>query len=280
MSYKTILVHVDASRHTPQRVRVAASIAALEGAHLVGVATTGVSRYLYAEGADQAGTPFLIAYMDQLRDRAKQALQVFEDVVREIGVPSSEKRLIDDEASGGISLQGRFSDLVVIGQTDLEDTAASAMPDFPEYVVLNSGRPVLVVPHSWKPAAIGQNVLVAWNASTESTRAVTNAIPFLKHARSVKVVIFNAASQPDIEGDVPGNDIALFLARHGIKIEVLRKTASASDIGDALLTLATESAADSIVMGGYGHSRFREILLGGATRTVLEAMTVPVLMSH
>jgi nucleotide-binding universal stress UspA family protein len=153
------------------------------------------------------------------------------------------------------------------------------MPDFPQYVVINSGRPVLIVPYSGKFENIGNRVLIAWDASMAATRTVTNALPLLKRAQIVEVALFNPESQPQVHGALPGSDVAIYLARHGIKVEVLQRTTDA-DIGTALLALATELDSDLLVMGGYGHSRFREILLGGVTRTVLEAMTIPVLMSH
>jgi nucleotide-binding universal stress UspA family protein len=121
--------------------------------------------------------------------------------------------------------------------------------------------------------------LISWDASRESTRAVTDAIPLLKRADLVQVAIFNPSSKPDAHGEQPGADIALFLARHDIKVEVsVHKTST--DIGNAILSLSHDLDSDMLVMGGYGHSRFREMIMGGVTRTILESMTIPVLMSH
>lgn len=282
MSYKTILVHVDKSKHSAERVKLAASIALNEDAHLIGAAPTGVSRYIYQAGmlGDGAGfTAHLEAHMEVLRQQGKEALQEFEAAARRMGVSSIESHMVDDEAGAGISLQARYSDLVVIGQTDLEDPSPATLPDFPEYVVLNSGRPVMIVPYAGRFDTVGKRVLVAWDASTSATRAVTAAIPLLKRADIVEVLVFNADDQGDAHGEQPGADIALYLARHNIRVNVVRQK-SKIDIGNALLSAATDFASDLIVMGGYGHTRFREILLGGVTRTVLESMTVPVLMSH
>jgi nucleotide-binding universal stress UspA family protein len=196
-----------------------------------------------------------------------------------MGVNSFESHLVDDEAGAGVSLQAHYSDLVVIGQTDLEDPSPATLPDFPEYVVINSGRPVMIVPYAGQFDTVGKRVLVAWDASTSATRAVTAAIPLLKRADIVEVLVFNADDQGDAHGEQPGADIALYLARHNIRVNVVRQK-SKIDIGNALLSAATDFASDLIVMGGYGHTRFREILLGGVTRTVLESMTVPVLMAH
>lgn len=282
MSYKTILVHVDKSRHANERLRIATTLAHDEGAHLIGAAVTGVSRYIYQAGMlgdGAAYTAHLEAHMDVLRAQGKEALKAFEDAVRLAEVRSFESRLVDDEAGAGISLQARYADLVVIGQTDLEEQNPSTMPDFPEYVVLNSGRPVLVVPYAGRFDTFGKRVMIAWDASISATRAVTASIPILRRADTVDVVVFNPDSKGDAHGEQPGADIALYLARHNVKVNVVRQN-SKIDIGNSLLSAATDLASDMIVMGCYGHSRFREILLGGVSRTVLESMTVPVLMGH
>lgn len=282
MSYKTILVHVDKSGHVSERIRLAAAIAHDENAHLIGAAATGISRYIYQTGMGGDGIAYsahLEAHMDVLRAQGKQALHTFEQAVRQADVRSFESRLVDDEAGAGISLQARYSDLVVLGQIDVNDPAASTMPDFPEYVIINSGRPVLIVPYAGRFDTFGKRVLVAWDASISATRAVTAALPLLRRADAVEVVVFNADAQGDAHGEQPGADIALYLARHDVKVNVVRQN-SKIDIGNALLSMTNDLNSDLMIMGGYGHSRFREILLGGVTRTVLESMTVPVLMAH
>jgi len=282
MSYKTILVHVDNSKHSSERVKLAANIALNEDAHLIGAAPTGVSRYIYQAGmlGDGAGfTAHLEAHMELLRQQGQEALKGFEATVQRMGVSSFESTLVDDEAGAGISLQARYSDLVIIGQTNLDEPSPSTLPDFPEYVILNSGRPALIVPYTGKFDTVGKRVLVAWDASASATRAISAAIPLLKRADIVEVLVFNADAQGDAHGEQPGADIALYLARHNIRVNVVRQK-SKIDIGNALLSSATDLASDLIVMGGYGHTRFREILLGGVTRTVLESMTVPVFMCH
>ncbi len=279
MSYKTILVHVDESRRAAERIKIAARIAIAENAHLVGAAMTGISRYLFQNGVLEQNNPNLQVHLQVLQQRANEALAQFEPAVQRLGVNSYEKRMVDDEASGGISLAARYSDLVVIGQTDPDQPLPSAMSDFPEYVVMNAGRPVLIVPYAGTFDTIAEHVLIAWDASMEATRAVTASIPLLRRAKAVDVVVFNPSSRPDAHGEQPGADIALYLARHAIKVEVSQHRTDL-DIGNTLLSMATDLSADMIVMGGYGHSRFREVMLGGVTRTILDSMTVPVLMSH
>lgn len=282
MSYKTVLVHVDKDKHAIERVKLAAQIAMNEEAHLVGAAPSGVSRFIYQsrfiyEGGGMA--THLDSHLEELRKGAKDALAQFENTVKGIGVQSYEARQVDDEAAAGVSLQARYSDLVVIGQTNLDEPSSTTLPDFPEFVVMNSGRPVLIVPYVGHYEGMPKRVLIAWDASTSATRAVTAAIPLLKRAQNVDVVVFNADSRGDSHGELPGADIGLYLARHNVKVNVVRQKTDI-DVGNALLSIATDLGSDMIVMGGYGHSRFREILLGGVTRTVLESMTVPVLMAH
>jgi nucleotide-binding universal stress UspA family protein len=138
----------------------------------------------------------------------------------------------------------------------------------------------LVVPYAGRFERIGERVLVAWNASREAARAVSDSLPLLSRAKSVTVMAVNPKSGPNAHGDVPGADIALFLARHGIKTEATQVFADDVDIGDMLLSRAADLGTDLLVMGAYGRSRLTELMLGGATRQILSEMTIPVLMSH
>ena len=279
MSYQTVLVHVDETSRSNLRVKIAAEIAMLDNAHLIGTAVTGVSRFIYQDGNISASDPNLTIHLNFLRERAEKAVAGFNKTVAELGVASYESTIANDEAGGGIGLQARYSDLVIVGQTDMDEPSPSVLPDFPEYIVMNSGRPVLIIPYAGDFSTVAKRPLISWDASRESTRAVTDAIPLLKRADLVQVAIFNSKALPDAHGEQPGADIALFLARHGIKVEVsVHKTST--DIGNALLSLSHDLDSDMIVMGGYGHSRFREMIMGGVTRTILESMTIPVLMSH
>ena len=279
MTYKTILVHVDQSRHAPQRIRIAAELALRDNAHLTGVAMTGISRYLLDGDAANQREPMLVTHLDYLGKQAEQALARYEEAVRRMGVLSWERRLIDDEPAGGLSLEARYADLVVVSQIDTREALPGIMSDFPEYVVMNAGRPVLLVPYAGEFPHVGRKVLLAWDGSMEASRAINGAMPMLRQAQEVKVVVFNAEEQVNVHGQQPGADLALYLARHGVKVDVLQETTE-QDSGNALPSLAADVNADLLVMGCYAHSRFREMLLGGATRTVLDSMTLPVLMSH
>lgn len=281
MSYKTILVHVDESRHLKSRVEIAAKLAIEEDAFLIGTAVTGISRFIRDTRTNNPSDPMVAPYLEALRQRAERALDSFESTAQGIGAPLIERRLIDDDAAGGISLQARYCDLVVLGQYDPYDLSPAPLAGFQEYVIMSSGTPALVIPYAGNFDQIGERVLISWNASAEAMRAVRSALPLLRRAKIVEVVIFNPASRPDLYGEEPGADIARFLACHKVKVEVMKEEIGGeSFVGNALLSLTANLGSDMLVMGCYGHSRFREILLGGATRAVMESMTVPVFMAH
>lgn len=281
MHYKTIMVHVDESIHTPKRVQLAAAIARQEQAHLIGAAATALPGSYYLPELIGESTVSLTAYLEYLEQRAESALAVFESAVSGGGVASFEKRVINDEAGAGISMLARYADLLVVGQTDPEESLPATQPGFPEYVAMNSGRPVLVVPHAGESGGIGRRILLGWDASIEATRALSAAMAFLLRAEQVQVAVFNPKAHGRVRGEQPGGDIGAYLARHGIEADIVQRDLPRDiDTGTALLSQANDFGADMLVMGCFGHSRFREALLGGASNTVLHSMSLPVLMSH
>lgn len=281
MNYKTILVHADESRHAQQRFELAASIALEHEAHLVGAAATAVPGTFYLPEMIGESTMPLTAYLEYLRQRAQDVLIQFEGTARRAGVSSFEARIVEDEAGAGLCLQARYADLLVVGQTDPDESLPALRPGFAEYVVLNAGRPVLVVPYAGRFATTGRRIMLAWDASMEASRAVIGALPFLQRAELVQVTVFDPDARSLAHGEQPGADIALYLARHGIEVEVSQQvTAERIDTGNALLSAAADFNADMMVMGCYGHSRLREVLMGGASHTIFRSMTVPTLMSH
>lgn len=278
MHYRTILVHADLSRHAPQRIRFAATLARTFDAHLVGGAVTGVSRFLSPASAAMGGA-MIADQIEVMRDSAERALAQFDALADQTGVASFERRLVDDDYDGGLALQARYADLVVVSQTDPDEPAPGGRDDLPEYMLLNSVRPLLVLPYAGRWEHAGNNVLLAWDGGMEATRAVTAALPLLQTAARVTVVVFNAHARWGTHGEQPGADLALYLSRHGVRVEVSAQT-TGLDTGNALLSLAADTGADLLVMGGYGHARFREMLLGGVTATILREMTLPVLLAH
>jgi nucleotide-binding universal stress UspA family protein len=208
-----------------------------------------------------------------------EAQRSYGDCLRRTGFERSEWRASDTDALSVVALHARYADLVVIGQQK-PDSTGGVSREFERSLPAVAGRPVLVVPYAFERRPVGRQVLVAWNASREAARAVVDALPFLMRADQVHVVAFDPQVSARAHGEEPGADIALYLARHGVKVAVSRYDAQDMDTGNLLLSRAFDLSADLIVMGAWGHSRLREFVLGGVTRTLLESMTVPVLMSH
>lgn len=275
MSYQTIAVHVDSSKHAPARMRLAAQVAWRAGAHLIGVAMTGVSRFAYPPGAHALARSALEPYAKVLFEQADSALAQFDSTARAHGLVQVERRLLDDDPAGGLLQLAPYCDLIITGQT-VPDEPVSSATAVPELVLLNCARPVLVVPFAGPADRIDGRALVAWDASIEATRALTGALPLLRRSEDVAIAVFRSAAT---EAPAHAGELVAWLARHRVSARVL---AIDLDIhaGDALLKLAKDEQSDLLVLGAYGHTRFRERLLGGVTAAVLGAMTVPVLMAH
>lgn len=276
MSYKTILVQIDPGKRCALRVEVAIRLAQQHDAHLVGlhvVAPFEPPGYVLAE----MGPAIIDAQKRSTAAEIARSEIEFTKQAEKAGIRNAECRAAIDDPVEAMTLHARYSDLVVIGQADASD-GSNVATDFPERLVLAAGRPVLVLPSVGNFSSIGARILVAWNASSEATRAVTDAIPLLQRAEKVHVMAVNPRKRE--HGSVPGADIGLYLARHGVRVEVKTDHGAEIDVGNELLSRAADLDADLIVMGCYGHSRLKEWVLGGATRTILESMTAPVLMSH
>lgn len=279
MSYKTILVHIDESKSAIKRTQIAHQIAAKFDAHITGVALTGISRYIFESTDLGVGDPNIMLHLSALRERAEKAIAQFTQASANFGVATTESLIANDEANGGLGLRARYADLIIIGQTNRNEPSPSVLSDFPEFMIVNSGRPVLVTPHTGETLTVGERCVVAWDGSREAARALTDALPLLKASQLVQLLIINPEKRSETHGEEPGADIALYLSRHGVNIEIAT-CFSTQDTGTAVLHACKELGADLLVMGGYGHSRFREMIMGGTTRTILEKMTIPVLMSH
>lgn len=276
MSYKTILVHITPGTRCLVRLEMAIDLARSFDASLLAVHALlpyTPPGYIMPQivpeilQAQQKTVTELMANTE--KDLRKHASSLGFEAIEWIN-------LIHDPLDA-LCMRAKYADLVVIGQSDPDDTSGTPL-DFPERLVLSAGRPVLIVPNIGSFPTMGKIALIAWNASREATRAVTDAIPLLKRAKIVHVMAVGAGHGE--QGNIPGTEVANYLARHGINVDVIRDPGGEIDIGNELLSRAADMSADLIVMGGYGHSRLREWVLGGATKTILESMTAPVLMSH
>jgi nucleotide-binding universal stress UspA family protein len=204
----------------------------------------------------------------------------FRAVIERYGV-QGEWRTGGGFASDEAAVHARYVDLVIVGQIDPRLKRAVMPPLLPEEVALSAGRPTLVIPFSWSFNSIGNRILVAWNARREATRAVNDALPLLNKAASVTVLVVNPENWVIApHGQQPGADIALHLAHHGVTVQVEVVFSKNLGVAEVLRGKAHDVGADIIVMGAYGHSRTRELVLGGVTRDMLRDMTIPVFMSH
>ena len=276
MALKDLLVHVDNDPACSSRVDVAAALAATHEAHLTGLHPMGWPRL---PGYVEAELPpnFLDEQRRELEELARRAEELFNERTRRRGI-RGEWRVDTGAIVGTTKLHARYADITIVGQgIDLKH-APYDVAFLPEELALGVGRPVLVVPRYGTFEAVGERVLIAWNGSREATRAVHDAIPLIR--RATKVTVLSIDPERDTGDRLPGADIALHLARHGIAAEAASTPGLDIGVGDLLLSRAADLGADLIVMGAYGHSRVREVVLGGATRQILQQMTVPVLMSH
>jgi nucleotide-binding universal stress UspA family protein len=279
MSYKSILVQLDTSARAHPRLEIALRLAHQFHARLTGLFTTYIpDPHAFFVMAGTAGY-----YAEHERQRQERSAALERLFHAELSRAKVEGGWITAEgyANDTVPPHARLSDLVVAGQSDPQDPETFIAEQFVEHLVLSAGRPVLLVPSIGSFETIGKRVLVAWDGSREATRAIHDAMPLLTHAGNVTLLTVNAARDEPPLFRIPGADIALTIARHGVKVDVREVTAdSDTDVGDVLLSQAADSGCDLIVMGAYAHSRLHELVLGGATRTILRSMTVPVLLSH
>lgn len=278
MILKTILVHADLSRHAPARIRAAAGLANAHGAHLLGVAMTGIPRAVFPDGYDVQPHTLAASHFEPLADKARQALASFEAIAREMETPF-ETRFVCDVADDALALMARFADLVVASQNDLDEAMTDMALHLPENLIMKSAKPVLVMPRTDPVLDLAPKALVAWDGSEESAFAASAAVPILKRARTVTVVTLLDAGKSRTESEREHAELERYLGRHGIRPLFMTVPAS-GDPGRDLLRLAGRHGHDLLVMGCYGHARWRELCLGGASRTVLAEAGIPVLLAH
>ena len=276
MAITNILVHVDDSKACPARLTSAVKLAQGFEAHLTALYV--VPHYQIPVYAEVPIQEVIEVGRKAMWEDAHKCQETSEQLVKRLG-SSMEWRALEGDYVNVLTENARYADLMVLGQPnpdDEEDMRTGVVSK----VILDSGRPNLIIPYVGSFHEIGKRILIAWNASRESTRAVNDAMSLLEKADSVEVMSVNPQKQSVDEGDLPSADISRHLARHGFKVEARSTVAKDIDAGNLLISHATDIGADLIVMGAYGHSRFRETVLGGVTREMLKHMTVPVLMSH
>jgi nucleotide-binding universal stress UspA family protein len=273
---KDIIVNLGLGARDPAGV-YAISVAEAFEAHVLGAA---VSYEPVIPGNVFGGIPpeIIEGQRRESENKARAAVSRFEQTAKREGL-SYETRILNTsiaDAAAQLGRIGRRFDLIVLGQPEADSWTPDEVID--ETVLFESGRPVIFVPFIQKGGMTLDHVLICWDGSRAAARAVADALPFLKKAKQVEVLI--VSEKPNKANEIPGADLGQHLARHGLKVEIKHITASDIGVAPTILSYAADSGTDMIVMGGYGHSRLREFVLGGVTRGMLESMTVPVLMSH
>ena len=274
---KDIVVNLTGS--TPQEFAAdyAISLAQLFDAHIAGV---GFIYEPVIPGSLMGGIPtdLIEAQREENSKAAKAATGRFEAAAARAGV-SAEVRILDASVAGAADLFGRAArrfDLAVVGQARPREGASEEL--LIEGALFESGRPVVVVPHVQTQGVTLERVLVCWDGSRPATRAIADGMPLLRRAKAIDIVAVSGERGKGSE--LVGTNMARHLARHGLAVELKRVSAGDVDVPSAIAAYAAGIGADFMIMGGYGHSRLREFILGGVTRTVLTSSTIPVLMSH
>ena len=273
---KDILVNLSTQTDRDAACDYAISVAREFEAHLTGVA------FDYVAGSpgtifDGGVATVIAAYRAENRRVAQLAKDKFENVAKEAGVLAEAHILTAGVAAAGATFgnTARNHDLSIVGQARPDSEAMEEL--IVEGALFGSGRPVLVVPYIQRTGLKLDRVMVCWDGSRNVARAIADAMPILKRAGAIDVVTIQPQER---RSELPGASIARHLARHALKVELKQMVGTDIDVPNMVLSYACDSSTDLIVMGGYGHSRLREFVLGGVTRGMLENMTVPAFMAH
>ncbi|MBS0517560.1 MAG: universal stress protein [Proteobacteria bacterium] len=279
MGYKVILVHCDAGKTAASRIAVAVDLATRFDAHVVGLyVRTRFEAPIFSDGSLAMDTLYR-NYEAAVKADEAAAAALFEGALKGKSCPH-EWHTADGYADEALANFSHGADLVVVSQAEPEPSALGALPDLPERLALASERPVFVVPHIGVTTPPGKTVLLCWNGRREAGRAAADALPLLRKADKVVVLTIDPPKGLEDEEPTSAASIVTWLERHGVKAVAQRDSAADADVGDIILSRAADSSADLVVMGVYGHSRVREMMLGGASRTILGSMTVPILFAH
>jgi nucleotide-binding universal stress UspA family protein len=279
MTIKDLLLQVDGTPAFEQRLEAALALAGAYDAHLTALC-------LVAEPYIPAivGVNLPPEVIRQQREAAEAAADAMAEKIRAkaqsagISVETRRETAMIDRLAAVFARQGRHTDLVIVGQSNPESESDDA--SLVEAAFMDTGRPALVIPYIGPRNVPPRKILCAWDGSREAARAINDAIPFLMAAKDVSLLIVDPQSLADRIGEQPGADMGAHLARHGVRVTV--ETAQSGDlsVGDVILSQASDEGTDLLVMGAYGHSRLREMVLGGTTEHMLRHMTVPVLFGH
>ncbi len=279
MSYKTVLAVLDTQRNATQITDFAVAIAEQFSAHLVGVHTETLSAVPLIAPME-IPDPTAIEILQESAQKETQAIeQIFRQKTTREGL-SAEWRsymLAAGYASSSVQEIARTADLIVANQSS--PSQADHRADL-ETFLFESGRPMLLVPYTLKQPKPIERVLIAWNGSREAARATFDALPLLKQASSVEVLVIDPPDRGDRDREFAGAELAATLARHGIDVTLTTQDSGGASPATAIENRLADRSIDLLVMGGYGHSRWWEMFFGGVTRSLLDSMTALTLLSR
>jgi nucleotide-binding universal stress UspA family protein len=272
---KTIVVHVAEDAGLVNRLATAASLALTHGAHLVGLSTHPTDLHIPAGLRGRGASLGFVREMKQLADEHERTCRrIFDAEIARSGV-SAEWRRDDREPMEALALHSRYADVVLVSQTPPANVEQFLTGERPDHLALTAASPTLVLPNGKAVESPGRRVLIAWRSGREAARAVRDSLPVLRRAQRIDVLTIGPAEQDHL----PGAEIAAYLARHGLAVET-RANYGEDEPGEIILTIAREMSADLVVMGAYGRSRLRELILGGTTKHMLSHATMPLWLSH
>lgn len=275
MSIRDLIVYVTANPGA--EVGAAMDLAQSHDAHLSALHVVDIPIPPIALEAGVSGA-YIEAERQGLLEAAAKAQAQVSSASQKAG-KDVEWRLTEGETVHRIAFQARYADMVVMGAAAGVDEPPFKR-DLCERTVLETGKPVVIIPQGYSGTGFGRSVTVAWDGSREAARAVADAMPLLQKADRVSVIAVDPDREMGALGDLPGADICHHLARHGVNAEAQTTNSGSASIGETLLKWATGQDADLLVMGAYGHWRLRELVLGGVTRDVLRDPHIPIMMSH
>lgn len=281
MSYKDLLVHLDDSEICAERVEAAVALAKREGARITGIALALESTISTYIGIDFPSS-LTEAQQEIVQKAAESAVEKFETTAKEAGVEFTSRiiKCQGTKAPARMAFFARHADLIFVGQPQPDAKGKDFQESLLEHVLHNSGRPVYVVPYIGRYNAKVRRAVIAWDGGKKAVRAVNDAIPMLKARKEVDVLVINPKTRSDDFGGSQGENLVAHLERYGVNAKVVVRVNSEISVDTVIQNHISDSGADLLVMGAFGHSRLREKAFGGVTESILHQMIVPVLMSE
>ncbi|RLK57606.1 universal stress protein family protein [Stenotrophomonas rhizophila] len=276
---KDIAVLFDESHYGLHVLDAAARLAGRQGGHLIGVTALNHDPVPIHDGFAKGGalTEVVALRQSSMAARVLNCGQNLTKAVQQHGVDGELRVISYVESSSESSLHALYCDLLVLASPDIPGTPQTWSA---QSMLRHSGIPILIVPRAWQDREIGRRIVVAWNGSRQARRAIADSLPLLTKAEEVKLLIVDPERTSDLLGDEPGADMASFLARHDVRVELVRLPAQGARVADVILNYAAASGVDLVVFGAYSHARLTESLMGGVTRTLLAGASIPLFVSQ